>query len=138
MVKVINDWERSGAGCGMAVEDLEGEGVYKFINRDDRKNFLKERPPHVLYLWHITQTYGILNNVWQQLKAVSCLDGNNAPSVSSSWKRKDLSSQSSESGYAVGQDIQSMTNSIDGLVRVAQESIKKQGRDSLHRYLSRQ
>ena len=105
MVKVINDWERSGAGRGMAVEDLEGEGVYIFINRDDRKNFLKERPPHVLYLWHITQTHGILNNVWQQLKAVSCLDGNNVPSVSSSWKRKDLSSQSSESGYAVGQDI---------------------------------
>ena len=43
MVKVINDWERSGEGHGMAVEDLEGEGVYKFINRDDRKNFLKER-----------------------------------------------------------------------------------------------
>ena len=48
MVKVINDWERSGAGRGMAVEDLEGEGVYKFINRDDRKNFLKERPPQVI------------------------------------------------------------------------------------------
>ena len=71
MVKVINDWERSGAGHGMAVEDLEGEGVYKFINGDDRKNFLKERPPHVLYLWHIAQTYGILNNVQQQLKVVS-------------------------------------------------------------------
>ena len=39
MVKVINDWERSGAGRGMAVEDLEGEGVYKFIDRDDRKIF---------------------------------------------------------------------------------------------------
>ena len=39
MVKVINDWERSGAGCGMAVEELEREGVYKFIDRDDRKNF---------------------------------------------------------------------------------------------------
>ena len=89
----------------MAVEDLEGEGVYKFFDGDDRKNFLKERPPHVLYLWHITRAYGILNNVQQQLKAVSCLDRKFAPSVSSSWKRKDLSSQSSESGYAVGQDI---------------------------------
>ena len=75
MVKVINDRERSGAGHGMAVEDLEGEGVYKFINRDGRKNFLKERPPHVLYLWHIAWTYGILNNARQQLKVVSCLDG---------------------------------------------------------------
>ena len=50
MAKAINDWERSGAGRGMAVEDLEGEGAYKFINGDDRKNFLKERQPHVLYL----------------------------------------------------------------------------------------
>ena len=83
MVKVINDWERSGAGRGMAVEDLEGEGVYKFIDRDDRKIFLEERPPHVLYLRHIAQTYGILNNVRQQLKLVSFLDGNNAPTESS-------------------------------------------------------
>ena len=44
-----------------------------------------------------------------------------------------MSRQSSESGYVVGQEIQSMTNSTDGLVRVVQESIKKQGIDSLHR-----
>ena len=31
MVRVMNEWERSGAGRGMAVEDLEGEGVYKFL-----------------------------------------------------------------------------------------------------------
>ena len=105
MVKVINDWERSGAGHGMTVEELEGEGVYKFINRDDRENFLKERPPHVLYLWHIAWTYGILNNVREQLKLVSSLDGNNAPSVSSSCKRKDLSSNSSQLGSVLGQDI---------------------------------
>ena len=44
-----------------------------------------------------------------------------------------MSRQSSESGYVVGHEIQSMTNSTDGLVRVVQESIKKQGIDSLHR-----
>ena len=126
MVKLINDWERSGAGHGMAVEELEGGGVYKFINGDDRKNFLKERSPHVLYLWHIVQTYGILNNVRQQLKVASSLDGNNAPSVSSSCKRKDMSSNSSQTGSMLGQDIRCMTNSIDGLVRVAQPNIKAQ------------
>ena len=132
MVKVINDWERSGAGHGMAVEELEGEGVYKFINGDDRKNFLKERPPHVLYLWHIAWTYGILNNVRQKLKVASSLDGNNAPSASSSHKRKDLSSNSSQTGSMLGQDIRCMTNSIDGLVRVAQQSIKTQVIDILY------
>ena len=136
MVKVINDWERSGAGHGMAVEELEGEGVYKFIDGDDRKNFLKERPPHVLYLWHIAQTYGILNNVRQQLKVASSLDGNNAPSVSSSHKRKDLSSNSSQTGSMLGQDIRCMANSIDGLIRVAQQSIKTQAIDIL--YLQRE
>ena len=131
MVKVVNDWERSGAGCGMAGEELEGEGVYKFINGDDRKNFLKERPPHVLYLWHIAQTYGILTNVRQQLKVASSLDGNNASSVSSSHKSKDLSSISPQMGSMLGQDIRCMTNSIDGLVRVAQQSIKTQVIDIL-------
>ena len=132
MVKVINDWERSGAAHGMAVEELEGEGVYKFIDGDDRKNFLKERPPHVLSLWHISWTYGILNNVRQQLKVASSLDGNNAPSVSSSYKRKDLSSNSSQRGSVLSQDIRCMTNSIDGLVRVAQQSIKTQVIDILY------
>ena len=132
MVKVINDWERSGAGHGMAVEELEGEGVYKFIGGDDRKNFLKERPPHVLYLWHIAQTYGILNNVRQQLKVASSLDGNNAPSVSSSHKRKDLSSNSSQTGSMLGQDTRCIANSIDGLVRVAQQSNKTQAIDILY------
>ena len=116
----------------MAVEELEGEGVYKFIDRDDRKNFLKERPPHVLYLWHIAWTYGILNNVRQQLKVASSPDGNNAPSVSSSCMRKDLSSNSSQAGSMLGQDIRCMTNSIDGLVRVAQQSIRTQVIDILY------
>ena len=77
MVKVIADWERSGSGHGMInnlVDDGdENEGsmtearVYEFIDGDDRKSFLHERPPHVLYLWHIAYTYDILHNVCQQL-----------------------------------------------------------------------
>ena len=92
--------------------------VEEFINGDETKNFLKEWPPHVLYLWHIAWT--------------SSLDGNNAPSVSSSRKRKDLSSNSSQTGSVLGQDIRCMTNSIDGLVRVAQQSIKTQAIDILY------
>ena len=77
MVKVIADWEHSGSGRGMInnlVDDGdENEGsmtearVYEFIDGDDRKSFLCERPPHVLYLWHIAYTYDILHNVCQQL-----------------------------------------------------------------------
>ena len=77
MVKVIVDWEHSGSGRGMInnlVDDGdENEGnmtearVYEFIDSDDRKSFLCERPLHVLYLWHIAYTYDILHNVRQQL-----------------------------------------------------------------------
>ena len=77
MVKVIADWEHSCSGCGMIntlVDDGDGnEGnttearVYEFIDGDNRKSFLRERPPHVLYLWHIAYTYDILHTVRQQL-----------------------------------------------------------------------
>ena len=77
MVKVIADWECSVSGCGM-INNLVDNGdknegsmtearVYEFINGDDRKSFLHEQPPHVLYLWHIAYPYDILHNVRQQL-----------------------------------------------------------------------
>ena len=60
MVKVIADWEHSGSGRGMINnlvddgDDTEGNTtearVYEFIDGDNRKSFLRERPPHVLYL----------------------------------------------------------------------------------------
>ena len=62
MVKVIADWEKSGSGRGQVVET---DSDYEFIDGDDRKAFLRERPPHVLYLWHVAKTYGILNTVRQ-------------------------------------------------------------------------
>ena len=77
MVKVIADWEHSGSGHGMINnlvddgDDTEGNTtearVYEFIDGNDRKSFLRERPPHVPYLWHIAYTYDILHTVRQQL-----------------------------------------------------------------------
>ena len=77
MVKVIADWEHFGSGHGMInnlVDDSDNtEGnttearVYEFIDGNDRKLFLRERPPHVLYLWHTAYTYDILHTVRQQL-----------------------------------------------------------------------
>lgn len=52
MVKVISDWERSGSGRGMIMtQDDEFDAdpeclVYAFVDGDDRKNFLRERPYH--------------------------------------------------------------------------------------------
>ena len=69
MVKLISDWERSGAGAGMVNDMIDEDDnsqrttqqyEYEFLDGDDRKSFLHERPPHVLYLWHLAHKYGIL------------------------------------------------------------------------------
>ena len=68
MVKLITDWERSGAGAGMVEnhvddndDDDDGEPMeYEFIDGDDRKSYLREQPAHTLYLWHLMHKYGIL------------------------------------------------------------------------------
>ena len=63
MVKIIADWERSGAGTGMVnntidcEEDQDDDGMvtqqetqqYEFLDGDNWKSFLRERPPHILY-----------------------------------------------------------------------------------------
>ena len=86
MVKVIADWERSGSGSAMARTLLQGRNtndeddsignsenvqserdVYEFWDGDDRKSFLRERPSHILYLWHLAYKYDILNAVRQQI-----------------------------------------------------------------------
>ena len=61
MVKLILDWERLGAGTGMVNNIVDNDDndeteppKYKFIDRDDQKSFLREHPPHVLYLWHLS------------------------------------------------------------------------------------
>ena len=86
MEKVIADWERSGSGRGMARNLLQGQTdndnnssgntenqqseqeVYEFWDGDDRKLFSRERPSHVLYLWHLSYKYDILNAIRQQLR----------------------------------------------------------------------
>ena len=109
MVKVIADWERSGAGVGMINNVIEGDDEekdddatetkcdtqrqrrtqnetqqYEFIDGDDRKSFLRERLPHILYLWHISHQYGILTKVRQQLNGDFIVDGKSAPSIDTS------------------------------------------------------
>ena len=107
MVKVIGDWERSGAGAGMINNVIEGDDdeekdddatetqcdmqrqhrtqnesqQYEFIDGDDRKSFLRERPAHILYLWHISHQYGILTKVRQQLTGDFIVDGKTAPAL---------------------------------------------------------
>ena len=102
MVKVTADWERSGSGRVMINnlvdygDDTEGNTtearVYEFIDGNDRKSFLREQPPHVLYLWHIAYTYDILHTVHQQLRNDCISEGSHAPSVASIKRKKSSES----------------------------------------------
>ena len=102
MVKLIADWERSSAGAGMVdnhVDDNDdnddGEPTeYEFIDGDDRKSFLREHPPHIIYLWHLMHKFGILRKVRQQLVGCSSVDGPHAPDVDTTLKKRKQSPSS--------------------------------------------
>ena len=160
MVKVTADWERSGVGAGMINNVIEGDDEekdddatetqcdtqrqrqtqnktqqYEFIDRDDRKSFLRERLPHILYLWHISHQYGILTKVRQQLNGDFIVDGKSAPSVdtSSAHKRKHTPSSASVSeSDGLNKNMEQIADSINGLVCVARQSQQTQQTNILH------
>ena len=143
MVKVIVDWECSSSGRGM-INNLVDDGdeyeanmtearVYEFIDGDDRKSFLCERPPHV-YSWHIAYTYDILHAVRQQLRNDCISEGSHAPSVASIKRKKSPESNDpSVTTTNLSENIQQIVDSINGLVRVAKQSQMNQQIDFLHR-----
>ena len=147
MVKLISDWERSGAGAGMVNdmidEDDSSHGTtpqyeYEFLDGDDWKSFLRERPPHVLYLWHLAHKYGILRTVRQQLEGGSSVDGSNVPKVDTTRiKKRKHSPESRECSLSesvnITKNMEQIANSINGLVGVARQSQETQQINMLHR-----
>ena len=70
-------------------DDDEGEPMeYEFIDGDDQKSFLRECPPHILYLWYLMHKYGILQKVRQQLVGCSSVDEPHAPDVDTTSKKR--------------------------------------------------
>ena len=147
MVKLISDWERSGAGAGMVndmidednnSQDTAQQYEYEFLDGDDQKSFLHERPPHVLYLWHSVHKYGILQTVRQQLEGGSSVDGINVPNVDTIRNKKQKHSPESgdpslsKSGN-IAKNMEQTPNSINGLVGVARQSQEMQQINMLHR-----
>ena len=144
MVKLIADWEISGAGAGMVDnqvddnDDNDGEPTeYEFIDGDDRKSFLREHPPHILYLWHLMHKYGILQKVRQQLVGCSSVDGPHAPEVDTTSKKRKQSPGSiyqsiSDSGR-ITKDMEQIADLINGLVDVARQSHEMQQIKVLYR-----
>ena len=150
MVKIIANWERSVAGARMVnstincEEDQDDNATipqqetqqYEFWDGDNRKSFLRERPPRILYLWHLCHMYGILMKIRQQLQGNCVVDGTNAPSVdtSSCQKRKHSSSSTSVSDHdGLTTNMEQIVESINGLVGVMKQSHQTQQMNILHR-----
>ena len=86
---------------------------------------VRERPPHILYLWHLCHMYGILTKVRQQLQGNCVADGTNAPSIdtSSCRKRKHTPSSTSVSDHGgLTKNMEQIVESINGLVGVTKQS----------------
>ena len=153
MVKVIADWERSGSGSGMSRTLLQGRNnndeydsignsenvqlehnIYEFWDGDNRKSFLRERPSHILYLWHLAYKYDILNAVRQQIRNEFTADGSSTPNVGSVRKRKSPPGSNDPSVITNGlsDNIQQIAASINGLVGVARQSQQTQEIQMLH------
>ena len=145
MVKLIADWERSGAGAGMVgnhVDDNDDDDdrepmEYEFIDGDDQKSFLRERPPHILYLWHLMHKYGILCKVRQWLVGCSSVNLPHAPDVdTTSKKRKQLPGsidQSTSDSGRIMKNMEQIADLINGLVDVARQSREMQQINMLYR-----
>ena len=146
MVKLISDWERSGAGAGMVNDMIDEDDnsqettqqyEYEFLDGDDQKSFLRERPPHVLYLWYLAHKYGILRTVRQQLDGSSSVDGINVPNVDTIRnKKRKHSPESGDPSWCnsgnITKNMEQITNSINGLVGFARQSQGMQQINMLH------
>ena len=84
-------------------------------------HFLRERPSHILYLWHLAYKYNILNAMRQQLRNEFTADGSSTPDVGSVQKQKSPPSSNDPSVITNGlsNNIQQIAASINGLVGVS-------------------
>ena len=87
LVKMINDWVKSGNGRGMLIEEpaerLSKEEVYCFADGDDhRSNFLQGSATHHLLFWHLAHEHQLLSSVREQLDHSFLCDNGKAPETS--------------------------------------------------------
>ena len=158
MVKVIADWERSGAGAGMINNVIEGdddeekdddatetqynnnvEHKMKHNNMNSSMEMienLSSEKGHLTYcICGISHQYGILTKVRQQLNGDFVVDGKSAPSVDTSSARKQKHTPSTASvseGDGLNKNMEQIADSINGLVYVARQSQQTQRINILH------
>ena len=93
------------------------------LDGDDRKSFLRERSPRILYLWHLSHKYGILKAVRQQLDGHAVADGTSAANVDVTTKKRKHSPNSIDPSYSESEkfteNMEHLADSISSLVSVA-------------------
>lgn len=107
LIRIIDNWERSGQGDGGYDNDIDDEvedngvvvdehGFGELRNRprralDSRSSFLNNRPSYLLYLWEVFDQHGLLNTTVNRLSnGVGAADGEalSMPLVSEGSVRK--------------------------------------------------
>ena len=99
MLHIIHkNWMSSGSGRTMLSRDNESIDVYKFVDKDDRQDFLGQNPSHILYFWEIGWQHQVIETVIQSLTYSATADGIRVPRVASSpvaKKQRVVSSKNS-------------------------------------------
>ena len=106
------------------VDDSDAELTeHESMDGNDHKSFLRERPPHILYLWHLFHKYGILKTVRQQLDGHAVADGTSVPNVDVATKKWKHSPNSIDPYYSESrkfmENMEHLADSISGLVSIA-------------------
>ena len=117
VLRVINDWERSGNGSGQRAEADEefghvsedqlwrspGDNEEEFMDGDNRKNFLRDLKPHILYCWQIFDDFYILQN---SLSVIPAEFSASSDSVSITNKKRKRTENSSNEGIKGNENFQ--------------------------------
>jgi hypothetical protein len=102
LIVIISKWERSGNGFGMRSESDPRYGHWDAGQGDNRSDFLNAtlgHKPHHLYLWHLSDTMGVLKNVLTVLSPEIAGDSRHCPRNLASTQNKR--NRSDEPSYAI-------------------------------------
>lgn len=94
--QIIYDWEKSGNGFGQRALSEAGWGTFtsehlELEDGDNRANFLRREyynKEHLLYLWHLADTLGLLSNMLNVLAKDVAIDCDGQIEVSTSLVQK--------------------------------------------------
>ena len=95
---IHKNWLSSGSGQSMLSGTAEANNVYKFVDKDDRQDFLGGNASHILYFWQIGWQHQVLNTITQTLCYAATADGTRVARVASSpdtKKQKRLTTSNS-------------------------------------------